>query len=63
MFSTKYLRNAEVGDLDVSSIGEKQILKLDVPVRDAVVMEVSNTSKDLFEEANLVFLLQVLALD
>src|SRR4051794_29671533 len=59
MHTTKDFRDAKVGDFDVTLVGQKEVLKLDIPMSNAVVMQIGNTTKHLFEETKLVFLLQV----
>ena len=63
MLPAEHLGHAKVGDLQMTLVGDEQILQLDVAMGDTMRVEVGHASKQLLEETQSIRLLHVSLLD
>src|SRR5204863_10155753 len=63
MQTAEHFRDTKVGDFDMALVRQEEILEFDIPMSDAMVMQISNPTEHLLEETELVFLLQILSFD
>lgn len=59
MQATEDFGDTEIGDLQAALVGEKEVIELDVAMRDPVPVQVGNPMKKLFEETEDIVLLKV----
>ena len=63
MVTTEDFRHSEIGDLNMSIVRHQNVLQFDVPVGNAVLMQVIDAPQYLLEDAVPVLSLEVFPLD